>query len=60
MNDREIILAALNDYAWVFECASEKLRKDREFVLIVVTKMGGPLKCASDELKKDQKSAGLH
>ena len=53
-NDREIVMAAVNNDGYALEYASDELKNDREIVLASVNKDGDALEFASDELKNDK------
>jgi hypothetical protein len=52
-DDKEVVLAAINDDARAFEYASDALRADRDIVLQVVKANGNMLEYASNELRSD-------
>ena len=53
-NDREIVLAAVSQYAYALEYASEELRNDREIVLAAVSQYAYALEYASEELRNNR------
>ena len=53
-NDREIVLAAVNNDGFSLISASEQLKNDREIVLAAVKRNGYALCHASEELKNDR------
>lgn len=52
-NDREYVLAQVQQDGRALECASEELRSDREIVLTAVQQNGSALREASVELRND-------
>ena len=53
-NDREIVMAAVNNDGYALEFASDELKNDKEIVLTALTKNLSPLEFASEELKNDK------
>jgi sulfur relay (sulfurtransferase) complex TusBCD TusD component (DsrE family) len=53
-NDRDIVLAAVNQNGHALQYASVELKNDREVVLTAVTQNGNALQFASLELKNDR------
>lgn len=53
-NDREIVMAAVNNDGYALEYASDELKNDREIVLAALAKYVSPLQYASEELKNDK------
>jgi hypothetical protein len=53
-NDKEVVLAAVNQCGWALEHASAELRNDKEVVLAAVNQNGWALRYASQELQNDK------
>jgi len=53
-NDREVVLAAVNNEGFALEHASDELKDDREVVFAALSNHGWALDYASDELKNDR------
>ena len=53
-NDRDIVLAAVEQDGAALEYASEKLKADKDIVLTAVLSRADALEFASDELQSDQ------
>ena len=53
-NDRDFVLAAVQEDGYSLEYASEELRNDREIVLAAVQENGYALEYASEELRNDR------
>ena len=53
-NDRDVVLAAVQQNGFALKYASEELKKDREIVLAAVRQNGYALEYASEHLKADR------
>ena len=53
-NDKEVVLAAVQQNGLALEFASDKLKADRKVVLAAVQQNGNALKLASQQLKNDR------
>lgn len=53
-NDKEIVMAAVQQYGYALEHASEMLKNDKDIVLAAVTNVGYSLEYAGETLKDDK------
>ena len=53
-NDKEIVMAAVQQYGYALEHASEMLKNDKDIVLAAVTNVGYSLEYAGETLKHDK------
>ena len=54
LNDKEVVLAAVQQYGWALEWASKRLKNDKEVVLAAVQRHGCALRYASKALRVDK------